>query len=146
MRALAAVLAASAALVACSGGDDDEEFATRAAAICKEKRAEIATVRRPGALILFADYLDQVLPTLREQREDVGDLAGADSDGAEKMLDGWDAVLAGLAGMQKAARAGSDIGIAIGLRRAAAAEREADAAARALGVRECVGFYPFTRS
>ena len=144
MRALPLALVAVAALGGCAGGNEDE-FRERAAAVCKEKQAKVGKIRRPGALILFEDYLTKVLPTLREQRDEVGDLDGADSGDAERMLDAWDDVLAGLASMHEAAKGGSDIGIALGLRRAAAAEREADEAARKLDLEACAGFNPITR-
>ena len=144
MRTLPLALVAVATLGGCAGGNEDE-FPQRAAAICKEKQAQVGKIRPPGALILFEDYLTKVLPTLREQHEKVGALDGADSGDAERMLDAWDDVLAGLEGMHEAAKSGSDIGIALGLRRAAAAEREADQAARELGLEECAGFNPITR-
>ena len=143
MRRRALALAATAVLAGCGGDEDD--FAERAAAICKQKRAEIEKLPRPGALILFEDYLEKALPILREQRRQVTDLDGADSGDAQEMLSSWNAVLRALEDMRKGAAAGSDIAIALGLRRAAAAERRADEAARQLGVEECAGFNPLTR-
>jgi len=143
MRRALALLAASAALAGCARGSD--EFAQEASKICEQKRAEVSTVRRPGALILFDDYLTEVLPILRRERQQVEALDGADSGDAERMLVAWKDVLEAFADMQDGAKAGSDIGIVIPLRRAAAAERRSDEAARAAGADACVGFNPFTQ-
>ena len=143
MRRALALLAASAALAGCSRGGGDE-LAQEASKICEQRRAEVSTVRRPGALILFDDYLTKVLPILRRERQQVEALDGADSGDAERMLLAWTDVLEALADMQQGAKAGSDIGIVIPLRRAAAAERRADKAARGAGADACVGFNPFT--
>ncbi len=144
MRRALVLVAASAAVAGCSRGGSDE-FAQRASKICEQKRAEVSRIRRPGALILFDDYLSKVLPILRRQREQVEALDGAGSGDAERMLVAWNDVLDALVDMQQGAKAGSDIGIVIPLRRAAAAERRADEAARAAGADACLGFNPFTQ-
>ena len=141
MRRAIAVVGVAAALAGCAGGDD---FGERAAGICADKEAELAKVPRPRALILFEDYLARALPIVVSQRNAVADVDGSDSGDAKKMLDRWDDVISALRDMQEGAKAGSDIGIVIPLRRAAAAEKEADAAARAAGADECAGFNPIT--
>ena len=141
MRRHLAGLAATAALAGCGGGND---FAEEATAVCERKGAEVEKLPPPRALILFEDYLEKALPILRAQHSEVRSLDGADSDGAADMIKGWEAVLAALEDMQKGAKAGSDIEIVIPLRRAAAAEKLADEAARAAGADACVGFNPIT--
>jgi len=141
MRRHLAALAATAALAGCAGGND---FAEEATAVCERKGAEVEKLPPPRALILFEDYLEKALPILRTQYTEVKSLGGADSGDAAEMIEGWEAVLAALEDMQEGAKAGSDIGIVIPLKRAAAAEKRADEAARTAGADACVGFNPLT--
>ena len=150
MRAAMATAVALATLAGCAGGDDGlshDEYIRRANAICGEEQARVDRIRRPGVLELFGDYLDETLPIVRRQRDRVAELDPPENDEehADAMVDGWDDVIWVLEEMRESAKGASDVGIVMGLRRAAAAERAADSAARELGVTRCAGFNPFTR-
>ena len=142
-------LAAAAALAGCAGdeGLSRDDYTAQATAICEEHGKRIDEFRRPGVLELFEDYFDDVLPVARSQRDAVGELEPpADArDAHERLVERWSEVIGILEEGRESARAGSDVGIVITLRRATAAERAADEAARELGLGACTGFNPFTR-
>ena len=149
MRAALATAVALATVAGCAGGNDGlsrDEYASQANAICREEKGRVDAIRRPGVLELFADYLDQTMPIVRRQRDRVEELDPPEDaeESAEAMIDHWDELIDVLADMRESARGASDVGIVIGLRRAAAAERAADEPARELGLTRCVGFNPLT--
>ena len=142
-----AALFVVAALALAGCGASREEFRSDANAVCSEQQAEVDKLRRPGVLELFQDYFGEVVPIVKEQRARVGelDVPADDAETRDELLEQWDEVITVLEDGRERAASGSDIGIVITLRRAAAAERGADEAARELGLDACVGFNPFTR-
>jgi hypothetical protein len=147
MRAALVPLAAAAALAGCAGGGvSREDYAAEANEICDRHQDRIGGLRRPGVLELFQDYFDDVLPIAKAQRDEVAALEPPDDarDAHHVLVAKWDEIVGILQDGRQSARAGSDIGIVITLRRAAAAERAADAAASELGADACAGFNPFT--
>jgi hypothetical protein len=150
MRRLAIGLSAALLLAACGGGGGDlthDEFARKASRLCAADRAKVTALPRPRALIFFGEFLDRVVPIMRRERSELADLRTPPSDRANlrRLLRAWDDVLAPIQAMQHSAKVGDDAGIAFGLRHAAAANRDATSAARALGVDACGQFSPFSR-
>ncbi len=147
MRRVVPLAAVAALLSGCAGSAPTrEEFTADANRVCREHAKRIAEERRPGALILFADYTAKVLPLLRKQRDEVAELDRTPDVDVEPLLERWDEVLDALERIDRAGNAGEDIGIVMGLRTANAAGTKADAVARRIDVDDCVGFNPVTRT
>lgn len=147
MRRAVVVTAAVAAMAGCGGdGVSREDFASEANAICSKQQDKVAALRPPRVLELFQDYFDGVLPIVRAQRDRVAalDAPKGDADTRGDLIERWSEVIGVLEDGRESAKSGSDVGIVITLRRAAAAERAADEAARALDLDDCVGFNPLT--
>ena len=152
MRGLPGItLGVAAALLSgagCAGSNVSREaFAADANSVCRGYNAKIDAKPRPGVLEQFQDYTDEVLPLMRDTRDRIGDLERPDEleRDVEQLLARWDDIIDAAEGLRQGAAAGSDIEIVIGRRKMGLAELQADSAARAAGVPDCVGFNPFSR-
>jgi hypothetical protein len=149
LRALP-IVGAAAMLAGCAGGGSGPsraEFTRKADAACRTPRRQVEAIRRPGALILFAGYLDKTLPLVRAQRRALAAVEppSSEKDEVAALLADYDAVLAALDRIQQGARSGDTPAIVVGLRQAAAANLKVEEQGRKLGLHACGELNPFQR-
>jgi hypothetical protein len=143
----ASPLAALAALVlaACSGGDGGdgrlsrEEYVRRADAICLEYDGRLAALGDAGSIGEVAELADEALPIAREGVAELRALRPPAELEREvsRWLDRNEESVANIEALAEAARSGDVTRVQVAARTAARNEREADALAKRLGLRDC---------
>ena len=152
MRRVVVPLAVASVLLGACGSESRRtathaDFVRAANGICAEKRAEVRAKGPVGVGRFGVERVGDVIPILREERDDVAALPtpGRGAHDVELLIARWDDVLAALDRVRDGAAGGDDAAIVFGFKAAARANTAAGAIARRLGLTACRPFSPIGR-